>query len=379
MDHELLKNNTLNKQVLIVGSPGSDSLSKLKYWINNGYIKDGKDKPYILGDENPENTVFVADMIRIPTSWDGQNSWKKCKEQALSGYPLVIIDHFEYNISDPKSNGAKLDLLEELLCITKSKIIIISTVHPVSFIDSFNQAIQSNSTSESDLERWHMLLGNFRVLIDPLISSYIPENTRMPEKAIFEETIYSRFLHDIQKISMNALHSEMASGLRDDETKGRLTDSLIFKLQLTSQYFYTNIWQSLTREEKFLLYDLAEDGLVNSFDDFNLSMLICKGLIINCDGTWMIFNRGFRNFILTAIGKKEVDRIKEQIKDNGKWGNLKAPLNLAILAILVFLFASQQGEYSQVITYITALGAAIPTISKLFSVFGGGETKKASE
>ena len=379
MDHELLKNTTLNKQVLIVGSPGSDSLSKLKYWINNGSIKDSKDKPYILGDENPENTVFVADMIRIPTSWDGQNSWKKCKEQALSGYPLVIIDHFEYNISDPKSNSAKLDLLEELLCITKSKIIIISTVHPVSFIDSFNQAVQSNPTSDSDLERWHMLLGNFRVLIDPLISSYIPENAKMPEKAIFEETIYSRFLHDIQKISMNALHSEIDSGLRDDETTGRLTDSLIFKLQLTSQYFYTNIWQSLTREEKFLLYDLAEDGLVNSFDDFNLSMLICKGLIINCDGTWIIFNRGFRNFILTAIGKKEVDRIKEQIKDNGKWGNLKTPLNIAILAILVFLFASQQGEYSQVITYITALGAAIPTISKLFSVFGGGETKKASE
>jgi hypothetical protein len=379
MDYELLQSNTLNKLVLIVGSPGSNSLSKLKYWISSEYIKDSKDKPYLLEDENPANTVFIADMITIPTSWEGQDNWKKCREQALSGYPLVIINHFEYNICDPKSNSAKLDLLEELLCKRKSKIIIISTVHPVSFIDSFNQTVQNNSISESDLGRWHMLFGNFRIMIDPLLSSSIPENTKMPDKAIFEETAYSRFLHNMQKISMNALHSEMTSGLKDDETKGRLTDSLIFKLQLTSQYFYMNIWQSLTREERFLLYDLAEDGLVNSFDDFNLSMLICKGLIINCDGTWIIFNRGFKNFILTAIGKKEVDRIKEQMKDNGKWGNLKTPLNLAILATLAFLFASQQGEYSQVITYITALGAAIPTISKLFSVFGGAETKKVAE
>ncbi len=71
-----------------------------------------------------------------------------------------------------------------------------------------------------------------------------------------------------------------------------------------------------------------------------------KGLIVDNDGALVLFNRGFRNFILTAIGKKEVDRIKEQLKDNGRWGNLKAPLNLAILAILIFLFASQQDAYS---------------------------------
>jgi hypothetical protein len=478
MDYEVLKNNILNKQVLIVGSPGSDSFLKLKYWINNEYIKGSGDKPFVFDEENTaNNTVYVADMMRIPTSWEGQDDWKKCRAQALSGYPLVIINHFEYNISNAKSNSSKLDLLEELLGLRKSKIIIISTVHPVSFIDSFSQGAQCNPISDGDLERWHMLLGNFRVMIDPLISSYVPENAKMPEKAIIEESTYSRFLHDMQKISLGVLNKEISSvtkysrflkfideeialissnkeikcnrfseflnnekdlipqdeiktdysyfvyrmqkitskfqnyeissdnekkeykrflyraqkiviKFRDKDTtllpsgeraKDRLTDSMIFKLQLTSQYFYTDIWQSLTHEEKFILYDLAEDGLVNSYDDFNLSMLICKGLIINDDGVLMPFNKSFRNFILTAIGKKEVDSIKDQIKDNSRWGNLKAPLSLAILAILVFLFASQQGEYSQIITYITAFGAAIPTISKVFSAFGGSETKKVLE
>ncbi|HZX59307.1 MAG TPA: hypothetical protein VFE54_11295, partial [Mucilaginibacter sp.] len=148
-----------------------------------------------------------------------------------------------------------------------------------------------------------------------------------------------------------------------------------FKVQIVSHYFYTYIWQSLTREEKFLLYDLAEDGLVNPYDDYNLCMLISKGLIIKNNGTLMLFNKGFRNFILTAIGETEVNRIKEQVKDNGYWNSLKIPLNLTILAILVFLFTSQQEAYSHIITYITAFSAGIPAVMKVFSLFGNSTQK----
>jgi hypothetical protein len=59
---------------------------------------------------------------------------------------------------------------------------------------------------------------------------------------------------------------------------------------LTRHYFYLYIWQSLTKEEKSLLYDLAEDNLVNSFDSYNLSMLIGKGIIYrDKEGTLKLF------------------------------------------------------------------------------------------
>ena len=129
------------------------------------------------------------------------------------------------------------------------------------------------------------------------------------------------------------------------------------------------IWQSLTKEEKFLLYDLAEDNLVNSFDNYNLSMLISKGIIVRPDGTLRIFNKGFQNFILTAIGNFEAMKIKNHIKDNGNWGKLKNPLIIVIFAILAFLLASQEESYTQILTYITALAAGIPTVIKLLSLF----------
>jgi hypothetical protein len=180
---------------------------------------------------------------------------------------------------------------------------------------------------------------------------------------IRSETKYTHFLKKMQQPVI-----DITADITPEERLAK-SDELAFKLQVTSHYFYMYIWQSLTKEEKFLLYDLAEDNLVNSFDDYNLSMLIGKGVIIRPDGTLKLFNRGFRNFILTAIGNSEAKKIKNQILDNGNWGKLKNPLMIVVFSILAFLLLSQEESYSRIITYVAALGAGVPGILKLFSIF----------
>ena len=68
-------------------------------------------------------------------------------------------------------------------------------------------------------------------------------------------------------------------------------------------------------------------------------------------------------------------KIKNLIKDNGNWSKLKNPLMIVIVAILIFLLASQEEAYSKLITYIAALGAGIPTVIKLFSFFDNTNSK----
>jgi hypothetical protein len=377
IDEQLLLDTNLNKLVFIVGVPGSGKLSKLKEKINQKKLLDDNGGPLILNEEDPSKyNVFIADMILIsPEAGEADPAWKECREKALKNETMVIINHFEYNIRNVNTNIIKLNFLEALLQKGKSKVIIISTVHPVTFLNSFSSRVDNSISNElanktlqeNDLERWHVLLGHFRILIQSLEGSQIPHHVSITERIIMEETQYTHFLHKMQELSLKIPSSLDNS---DFDAIGTITDSLIFKLQLTSQYFYTYIWQSLTQEEKFLLYDLAEDGLVNSYDSYNLSMLISKGLIIRFNGTLMLFNRGFRNFILTSIGNAEVNRIKNLVKDTGNWGNLKTPLTLAILAILIFLIASQQEAYSNIIAYITAFGAGISGILKIFSMVG---------
>ena len=436
MDELILHDNKLNRLLLIVGPPGSGKLTRLKDELERNPLTPkqknelvGLKKPdqvkklneweKLLGndgnllvydeDDHSNNNVYVADMIWIPADTDQPDTdWKKCKENALKkSNGLVIINHFEYNIKDSKTNSAKLDFLESLMLQAKSKIMIISTVHPLTFLDSFNDeqrtslsnkqdadasnttpassaiSWQSGSITESELERWHVLLGHFRIIIEPLKDYPFEEHNiehdvleienDVLKKSIVEETQRTHYLHGMQKKALSTVPALNKHGI------GLPTDSLIFKMQITSHYFYTYIWQSLTKEEKFLLYDLAEDGLVNPYDDYNLSILVYKGLIRRENGTLMLFNRGFRNYILTAIGNTEVERIKAQVKDNGNWGSLKAPLNLAILAILVFLIASQQEAYTKIITYITALGAGVPAVLRIFSLVGTSKSTQKTQ
>ena len=394
MDDKLLLNNDLNRLLLIVGAPGSGKLSKLKRDIRDHDMRGNDGKRLIYNEQDHSNdNVFIADMILIP---DGDNeaegcgeisAWKQCIGEAIKDhYKLVIINHLEYNIKDARTNNYKLELLEALMHKGKSKIIIISTVHPVSFLDSYNQQIRQTIIksqaadskppvklpAENELERWQVLFGHFRIIIEPLVSTEIDYSKPAIECIIRTETQYTHFLEKM----IDIMPDDLNSNTKNIEAVG---DSLIFKLQLTSQYFYTYIWQSLTREEKFLLYDLAEDGLVNSYDDYNLSLLISKKLIIRHDGTLSLFNKGFRNFILTAIGETELKRIKEQVKDTGSWDSLKAPLGIIILAIVIFLFTSQQEAYSRIIAYVTALSAGVPAILKIFSMVGNSRSTQKTE
>jgi hypothetical protein len=342
----------------------------------------------IFNSSPPEPVnYFVADMILIPNDAPAagavsatSNDWDEMKKEATDPkYKLVIVNHFEYDIKNQSSNKLKLTFLEDLLQKKRSKVFIISTVHPINFLDSLNQqtaaqtaATVSDRSPEHDLERWHVLLGHFKIAIEKLDDNNIDISDMAPgwEKTLFYETRSGHFLNDMRAPIDARLKQHGIDQAQIDP------EGLALKLGITSHYFYMYMWQSLTKEEKFLLYDLAEDGLVNPFDDYNLILLISKGLVIRGeDGILRLFNNGFRNFILTAIGSSEADQIQKQIKDNGNWSKLKTPLIILIIALLTFLFTSQQEAYTTLIKYVSIITIGVPAILKVFSLFGTDSSK----
>lgn len=369
LDDKILTDNNLNKLLFIIGLPGAGKLDKLGKKITDNEIMDG-DKFFVYDSgKAKKDNVLVADLINIPdkgTEIEKDADWIAFTQKVLNPkYRLVILNHFEYNIQDEFSNSAKLNLLEQLMLKHSCKIIILSTIHPVAFLDSINENAKKadeKSNNVHDLERWHVLLGHYRIAIMPITKEKKTYNPPWHE-LLGSETSYTHFLSDMQQVTL-----DIAKTITEDEADVQ-TDELAYKLQVTAHYFYMYIWQSLTKEEKFLLYDLAEDNLVNSYDDYNLTMLIAKGVIIHSDGSLRFFNRGFRNFILTAIGNTEAMKIKDRIRENGNWSNLKTPLVIIILAILSFLLISQQEAYSKLLTYVAALSAGVPAVLKIFSFF----------
>lgn len=372
IDTAILNNEKVNNLLFIIGLPGSGKLSQVLEKIKNGSLPNG-DTPFVFNPGDPQNNVLIADLINIPDVGDDREkdaAWKVFTDKIASDKnELIIVNHFEYNIQDAVTNRIKLNLLEQIMLQNTSKVIILSTIHPVAFLDSvMDQVAADKSVPGQDLERWHVLLGHYRIVVFPL-QKWDAQTTEEVYKTITKETAHTHFLNKMRDSVM-----KVAQALPENE-KAQKGDEMVFKLQVTSHYFYMYIWQSLTKEEKFLLYDLAEDNLVNSFDDYNLNMLLAKGVIVRTDGTLKLFNKGFRNFILTAIGNSEAMKIKNLIKDNGNWSRLKNPLIMVIVAILVFLLISQEEAYSKLITYVATLGAGIPAVVKLFSLFDNTNTK----
>lgn len=375
VDEILLTDSKLNSLLFIIGSPGSGKVKKLEALLSKDQLLNSDQPPvplvYIKGDKNSSN-VLIADMLKIPddeTKGADDEAWKELQDDLLDKkFQLVIINHFEYDIKNSASNNIKLNLIEGLLQRNKAKLIIISTVHPVNFLDSLNNAGGKKTEArlpEHDLERWHVLLGHFKIVIHPIESSKVAPNAYDEDWKQFlaEETQYGHFLNSLQSPIIERLDNWAKD--KDVLLSG---GELSHKLSITAHYFYMYIWQSLTREEKFILYDLAEDGLVNPFDKYNLTLLIAKGLIVRENCVLRLFNEGFGNFILTSIGSSEALKIQNQISDNGNWRKLRTPMIILIIALLVFLFTSQQETYATIIKYVTILSVAVPAILKLFSL-----------
>ncbi|MEO8766182.1 MAG: cache domain-containing protein [Ginsengibacter sp.] len=382
VDEKILTNPILNGLLFVIGLPGSGKLSIIKEKIEKGEILNNETPLVYKEDDDASSNVFIADFINIPGNGDDRESgteWKTFKANVYNKKnKLIIINHFEYNIKDPVANRIKLNFLQGLMLDNNCKIIVLSTIHPVAFLDSVvTQPAKGTEKPESiqDFEKWNILLGHYRIIVLPLqrwtIDIDKPFQTSHEEisKEIYKETRYTHFL--------GKLHDDTIAIAKDllEKKIPVNPDELALVLQVSSHYFYMYIWQSLTKEEKFLLYDLAEDNLVNSFDDYNLNMLLAKGVIVRMDGTLRLFNKGFRNFILTAIGNSEAMKIKNTIKDNGNWSRLKNPLLILVLAILTFLLTSQQEAYSRLITYVAALATGVPMIIKLFSIFDKNSPK----
>lgn len=376
LDEKILNNESLNHLIFIIGLPGAGKLQRIKEKIRKGEMLNGT-KPFVLENSNPDLiNVQVIDLINIPDFGSEKERNEAC-EQVTKGVfkintELVIVNHFEYNMEDIVTNRIKLNFLEKLMLEFKSKVIILSTIHPIAFLDSVFDGSASGTASipDEDLQRWHVLLGHYRIVIFSLDES-LPAKVDYSFYSIMKETQYTHFLKKMQPSVLS-----IADTIPESKRSAK-ADQLAFKLQVTSHYFYMYIWQSLTKEEKFLLYDLAEDNLVNSFDNYNLNMLLAKGVIICPDGTLQLFNKGFRNFILTAIGNSEAMKIKNRMKDNGNWSSLRNPLLIVLLAILTFLLTFQEEAYSKIIAFVAALGTGVPLVIRVFSIFdknSGGKT-----
>jgi hypothetical protein len=158
-----------------------------------------------------------------------------------------------------------------------------------------------------------------------------------------------------------------------DNRESITEEKIIFKIRELSWPFYNKLLQSCSRKERFVLYDMAQDMLVNANNLEAINSLLKRGLLVY-DGTFKLMNESFRDFILTVMNRKELELYISTISP--KWRSYKMPLFLIAMGVAVF-FAFQEDFLGKVDALVTTAIGAIAIIARFSGLFfNSGKTGK---
>jgi hypothetical protein len=339
-DRVFLEQDVVNKRIFLTGLPYS---GKTDFFENTDYFK--------------KNGTFRIDMVdvNVPDLWQERTQAAKMTDKKV-----IIADHFEYNCLNPEVNRKKLDFLEELQKAHDKTIIIISTIHPAGFLEMYRNADLSPEGKIvflQDEDRWNKLLINFYKFYYPLQGMIRAVRDKEIPSYLDKECNNGMFLQGLKESLAHTVKHD--SGLAKEE--------VILKIQSLAHTYYLAIWSMLTKEEQYIVYDLAQDGLVNPKNIETITLLLNKGIVIY-DGTLKLMNQSFRNFVLSTVKQEDALRV-EGNNHSGAWSRYKAPIILILGSVSIFIFVTQQDSFSNVLAYATTVTAGLPLILKMVNSF----------
>ncbi len=307
------------------------------------------------------NQAIYYDDIRFGGSVEIQKS-NKAKIVVL--FDAVSIDKDTLAVS-----VSRIDNLKQLVNEGKlEKLIVISAFSPAKILNTVEENKELLGSSGDSLS-WHTLKkvsDQYLALLGGFTSAYFKLGTDK-EASEIDKKFLARELDEISILNPHMFSHTQVDMLCDEE-------DILLNVQNKAQLHYYAIWNSLSKRERFILYDLAQDGLVNYRNLNVIFILLNRGILKYKHGRMQLFNVSFANFVLTIIGKKQSLMYEHDAIKTGSWSNLKMPLFIIIAAAIAFLFLTQQQVFSELTGWLTAAVAVLPVITKLLVTFGG--TKK---
>ncbi|MCU0443495.1 MAG: hypothetical protein MUE85_01160 [Microscillaceae bacterium] len=317
----------------------------------------------------PTQPIFIP-MAALDYEADKETLVQQIKQyeaQTATAHPYFILDHFDYQVEDPSVNLKKLFLLEYLLNEPAfDKVIITTTQHPEQMIENFKAMSPPDKSAESELiaQRWELVLCGFTKMYVRLKNLNHIHNPLTVKDLVNNECNFNGYLQDLKN---RILPKTIVEAEQKLDAKGEIRENILLKIQSLAQNYYQSLWNSCSIEEKFILYDLAEDSLVNARNREIIRRLYSKGLIeYDGDlGTVRIFNESFQNFILSIVKPEDALQIEETIKVVGFWETVRLPFFLILSSIALFVFVNQQDVFNRLVALATAFSTGLPTLMRL--------------
>lgn len=151
-----------------------------------------------------------------------------------------------------------------------------------------------------------------------------------------------------------------------------LDDTIASEILERADPYYRLIWKECSNEQKFVLSQLAEDGLMNPVNGRAIRQLIRRGVIVQ-DPAFRIMNESFRRFLRSATTLEMKQRWIAESRRTG-WGRMHGAFFTTMIVLGVFLLTTQNALWQSSAAYVTTAFGALGTLAKLFNAYRGGAT-----
>lgn len=324
----------------------------------------------------------------------------------LGVYDVLIVENFEHGYQSHEQNAKKLKLLKELLDQGK-QLILLTDIYPSQVLSYYRRLIHNSESPDTEHQQhfnaWHNVFGSFTDILHgfsrndsaidltlaayekkanmeikhsvrELISKELGFGNYLPQLAeaaisLTEKTDYVK----VAAIEENSDNKSMFKRTKNSREARISVKSQEFVLQVESlaRGYYANIWNSLATRERFIIYDLAKDGFVNIKNGAALYSLMKKGVVIWQEKP-VLFNKSFRNYIISSISKEEAQSMKQMIRKNGSWGFTKIILYMVMIGLVGFLMIGEPQFVNDIQTFVGVL-AGLATVVPVLSSFLGAK------
>lgn len=326
----------------------------------------------------------------------------------------IAVECFEYEFDQPQRNLQKLSLLESLL-IHDGTVLVSSTADPSDYhFEVLDNGADDRRITDASA-RWAGLMSKFWIQYledDGDIEAFKNElreshknknqtavngNQAASEKSKVEQCQAEAFKTDTE--SQNEIGVKKDEPISTDPAEEKLyqllirecspraclqdigkaiakrwnfkntcPEAVIEEVLLQATTYYKFVWKSCSRHAKVTLAHLARDGFVSP-NDPDLLQLVRRGFIVR-DPEVRLMNESFRLFVLDKCRTDEDIAVTEgEARKSSSWQYLKIALYVAVVVVMVFLFATQRDLYNTTLVALTSIVGGLPVIFNFFNLF----------
>jgi hypothetical protein len=207
----------------------------------------------------------------------------------------------------------------------------------------------SSAKAYSALIRVHSALGNSIIIlsdIDPLLKPSIESSER-----------WRILLRSFVRVELNP---RLPQRVNEDDAD--------YQNRVTAEAYYRWLMSGLSKSEKLVMIQLAQEGVVNPNSADTVSELMERGMIERRSGLLTVTHNDLGQFLKRVIPGDTVKRWEKEIAGAGP-SSLQTSLLVLGVGVVAFLVYTQGEVFNTWVTYATGFAASVPKALQLFRSF----------